>query len=68
MWNYNWTSKTSWTAYQLTGGGAAAAAGTSPSVVYGPGTGYTGVYYQGPNEQMWTYNWTVATSWSAYGL
>jgi hypothetical protein len=68
MWNYNWTLETSWTAYQLTGGGAAAAAGTSPSTVYGPSTGFTGVFYNGPNEQIWNYNWTLSTSWSAYSL
>ncbi len=68
MWNYNWTLENSWKAYQLTGGGAAAAPGISPSTVYGPSTGFTGVFYYGPSQQMWNYNWTLSTSWSAYSL
>ena len=68
MWNYNWTLQNSWSAYELSGGGAAAAANASPSVVYNPATGFTAVYYVGPNGRMWNYNWTLQNSWSAYEL
>jgi len=68
LWNYNWTAKTSWSAYALSGGGAPAASGTTPSVTYAPSTGFTAVYYIASNGQVWNYNWTIETSWSAYQL
>ena len=68
LWNYNWTYQTSWGAYQLPGGGAAAAAGTSPSVVYNQRTRFNGVYYVGSGGALWNYNWTPQTNWGAYAL
>jgi len=68
LWNYNWTAETSWTAYALSGGGAAAAAGTSPSAIYNRSNSFTAVYYVGPSGQLWNYNWTAQTSWTAYAL
>jgi hypothetical protein len=68
VWAYEWTSKTSWTSFAWGGSGATPVAGITPSAVYGPTTGYTAIYYQGPNEQQWTYNWTPTTGMTAHPL
>jgi len=68
IWVQRWSAENSWTGYELSGGGAPAKAGTSPSCVYNTTTGFTAVYYVGPHGQMWNYNWTAATSWTAYAL
>ena len=74
IWNYNWTPAAGWGAYALPGGGSAPEADTSPSVVFNQTTGganpsgFEGVYYVAQGGQLWNYNWTPSTSWTAYPL
>jgi hypothetical protein len=74
MWNYNYTPDNGWSAYALSGAGATPMADTSPAVEYAPsGTGpnppgFAAVYYVADNGQMWNYNFTTSTGWTAYAL
>ena len=68
MWSYEWTAETSWIAFQLSGGGPAAAEHTSPSAVYNPSNGRTSVYYVATTGQLWTYSWSSETGWIAFQL
>ena len=63
-----WTAETSWIAFQLSGGGPAAAEHTSPSAVYNPSNGRTSVYYVATTGQLWTYSWSSETGWIAFQL
>jgi hypothetical protein len=68
IWVQQWSAESSWTGYELSGGGAPAAAGASPSATYDPETGATSVYYVATTAPMWLFNWTLETSWTAKAL
>ncbi len=68
LWNYAWSSETSWIAFQLSGGGPTAAANTSPSAIYNEGSLATGVYYVASGGQLWNYEWTSGSGWIALEL
>jgi hypothetical protein len=56
------------------GAGAAPMAHTNPAVEYAPAgtgpnpSGFAAVYYVGDDGQMWNYNVTTSTGWTAYAL
>ena len=68
IWNYNWTPQTSWTAYALPGGGAAAAPGTRPNAILNRSNTVNYVYYVGTDGKVWLYGWSPQTSWTLYSL
>jgi hypothetical protein len=74
MWSYQFTPSGGWSSDELPGAGATPAPDASPTVIYAPTAagsnpeGFETVFYIAANGQMWNYNFTTSTGWTAYAL